>query len=76
MKNTDNFAGTVTEIYNNKKIIIDGCDGIIDFSDDEIILKSGRLKLTIVGKNLEIILLSDNKVVAKGYISSVNYSYF
>lgn len=74
-KQIENSAGTVTEIYNNKKIIIDGCDGIIDFNDENIIIKSGRLKVTITGNNLKIVLFSRYNIVVEGYISSLNYAY-
>lgn len=74
-KQLENPTGTVTEIYNNKKIVIDGCDGIIDFSDEIISIKSGRLKISIVGNRLKIIIFSKYNIVIEGYITSVNYTY-
>lgn len=68
-------AGTRTEIENNKRVIIDGCDGIIDYSDDEVIVKSGRLKITTVGRQLRLKVLTDSAAVIEGFIMSIHYGY-
>ncbi len=67
---------SVTEITGNKRVVLDGCDGLLDFNDELVILKSGKLKIKIDGKNLKISVFTDDTAVIDGYISSVNFNYF
>ncbi len=69
-------SGVVTEIIGNHKVIIDGCDGIVDFFDDCIIIKSGKLKVSIIGKMLKIKILAENSAVIEGIVENVSYTYF
>ncbi len=62
-----------TEIQGNKRVIIDGCESIIDFCDEEIIVKAGRLNIIVKGRDLKIKLLAEKSAVVEGRISSVNY---
>lgn len=67
--------GAVTEIQGNKRLILDGCDGIVDYSDDEIILRAGRLLVRINGRDLRIKTLTEGAAVAEGLITEVKYGY-
>ncbi len=69
-------SSTYTEIYGNKKIIVDGCSGITDYDDKEISIKSGKMDIIIKGNALKLKVLNDSAAVIEGYISSVNFSYF
>ncbi|MEG1426879.1 MAG: YabP/YqfC family sporulation protein [Oscillospiraceae bacterium] len=69
------FAGTHTEIESNKRVVVDGCDGIVDYGDDEVIVKSGRLIITISGRDLRLKILTDSSAVIEGYLSSVHFGY-
>lgn len=64
-----------SEVYGNKRAIIDGCDSIVDFSEEEIIVKSGRLYVNIEGKNLKIKVLIDKSAVIEGFIIAIKFSY-
>ncbi len=67
--------GTHVQILGNKEIIIDGCDGVINYNENSVSVKSNRLKITIEGENMRIKTLSDKDISLKGFIKSVNYEY-
>lgn len=75
MGDYDVLRTAYTEIYGNKRIVIDGSDGIIDFTDKLISAKSGKMKIITEGSNLKIKIMTEGAVVIDGYISSVRFSY-
>lgn len=64
-----------TEISGNKHIVIDGCEGITDFTDSLIAVKSGKMKIITEGNNLKIKILTNHTIVIDGYINCVRFSY-
>lgn len=68
-------TGAFTEIHGNKRMVVDGCDGIMDYTDDKVIIKSGRLKITAEGRDLRLKILTDSAAVIEGFIQCVNFSY-
>ena len=67
--------GVRTEIFGNKCIIIEGCESIVEYKDEVIKVKSGRMYSEIIGKNLKITRLTLNSLSISGSIHSVNFSY-
>ncbi len=70
-----NVSGAFIQITNNKSIVVDGCDSIIDFNDELIELRSGKLKISILGKKLNIKIFIDNTSVIEGIIQNVSFNY-
>ncbi len=70
-----NAAGLHTQIYGNKQVIVDGCQSVLDYTDDSVSLKCGRLKVCIKGTEIKIRILSDTQAVVEGIIQAVNYEY-
>ncbi|MFI3206004.1 MAG: YabP/YqfC family sporulation protein [Clostridia bacterium] len=64
-----------TEIFSNKRLTVQGCQGIIDYNNEEITIKTGQLKMTIKGKNLKIHVFTDTNADIEGYISSINFEH-
>lgn len=69
------ILGPRIEIVGNRNVIIDGCDGIIDYDDEKVSVKLGRLKVDISGKSLRLKVLTLNSAIIEGYIRSVEYIY-
>ena len=60
--------GTRTEICSNRCVTVDGCDGIVDYNDELIILRCGRMKINIAGKDLRLTVFTDTSAVVEGII--------
>ena len=69
------LSGMYTQIFMNKRVIIENCDGIIDYNQEEVVIKTGKLSVVVVGKDLKIKALTDKTADIEGFISSISFSY-
>lgn len=69
------ILGPRIEVISNRNVIIDGCDGIIDYDDERVSIKLGRIKADITGKKLRLKMLTDNSAVIEGYVKNIEYIY-
>lgn len=67
------IAGAHTEIFSNKKIIIEGCQSIVDYQNNYIKLKLKKGFLNILGNEFLITAFDDEKIVIKGNIVSIEF---
>lgn len=74
-ENAKSKLGARTEICGNRSVTVDGCSGIIEYSDETVSVKAGKIKITITGKNLIIVIFTEDCVVVEGFILNVGYSY-
>lgn len=74
MKVTD-YGGIRTEVRGNRYVCLEGCDGIIDYSHEEISVKAGKMKICLKGRDLRIDYYSAAGIVVEGVLSSVEYGY-
>lgn len=60
-----------TEILGNERVIIEGCDGIIAYTAEEIGFRCGRRQVWVHGKNLRMICIDTDSAVLGGRIEEV-----
>lgn len=69
------FTGASTmQICGNREITLDGCKGIVEYSDFEIKIKTLNGGVSIFGRDLNIKYLSVNSVVVEGKIKAVEFA--
>lgn len=68
-------GGSLIELYGNRTAVVDGCDGIVDYSDESVILRAGRLTVKFSGRGLRLKCLTVSSAVIEGYISAVEYTH-
>lgn len=68
-------GGPVVELYGNRRAVVDGCDGIVDYDQEKVVLRAGRLTLEIQGEGLRLTRLTENSAVIQGRIHQVSYVY-
>ena len=66
-------GGAHIEINSNREVVIDGCRGIIDYSEESVRINVGNGSVTFSGKNLMIKTLTDKEAVIAGCISAVEF---
>lgn len=71
--NTELLNCAHTEIYSNKKIIIEGCYGIVDYQNDLIKLKLKKGFITLNGSELLVISFENEKIDIKGNFISIEF---
>lgn len=61
------------EAEGNREICVDGCRGILEYSQDKIRLNTGKLVITFTGDGIEIKSHSEIQTVISGNILSVEF---
>ena len=57
----------------NREVIIDGCYGIIEYSDCLISVNIGKSTLKIIGCDFSISDYSESNIIVKGIIKSIDF---
>lgn len=66
------FSGMMTvEIRGFYEIMIHGCRGITDYSENTCILSSDKFDVVISGCGLELNVFNDDRIIIRGEIESV-----
>ncbi len=68
-------GGAVISITGNRCAVVDGCDGVMDYDEERVILRTGRLTVCISGRGLRLASLTENSAVIQGTIAAVEYTY-
>lgn len=68
-------GGSFIQLTGNRSAVVDGCDGIVDYDDEKVILRTGRLTVRFLGRGLKLKRLTENSAVIEGFIGSVEYTY-
>lgn len=70
----DTFGGCAhVEIRGNTQAIVDGCCGVLEYSDNAISLNTGRMTVCFRGCDLTILSMQNGQAVIKGLICSLEY---
>ena len=64
-------SGGLIQLTGNRSAVVYGCDGIIDYDEENIVLRSGRLVVRFTGRGLALRRLTENSAVIEGLISGV-----
>ncbi len=68
-------GAAVISITGNRSVVVDGCDGIVDYDEKMVILRTGRLTVRLEGHGLRLKKLTENSAVIEGVIAKVEYAY-
>lgn len=60
-------------LFGNKEAVIDGCYGIIEYSDCCIKLSIGEQIFVMIGSDFDIFDYSDCSITVKGFIKSLEF---
>ena len=61
------------EISGNREVIVEGCEGVLEYGENSISLNTGRLTVRICGCELTIVSMQNGQAVIKGIITGVDY---
>ena len=66
--------GTIrTEILGTAKLILEGCDGVIEYETEKIGLRCGR-RAVWEGQSLRLLCLEEDGAVITGHIEAVRFA--
>ena len=56
------------------KLILEGCDGVIEYETEKIGLRCGRRAVWVEGKSLRLLCLEEDGAVITGHIEAVRFA--
>lgn len=69
------MGGALIELTGNRRAVIDGCDGIVDYDKEKVIVRTGRMTICFSGRSLRLCRLTENSAIIEGFIQQVEYRY-
>jgi sporulation protein YqfC len=61
------------ELMGNKKAVISGCHGIVEYNDDLVRMQTGSGMIRFTGRMLSISCLTEDSAIVEGNILSLEY---
>ena len=62
------------QIRGNREIIIDGCTGLLSYSQENILLETRYCRICIHGRSLNLNNLAKNILAIRGFIKNVEFN--
>lgn len=71
---TDTVSGYAhMEISGNREVILEGCKGVLEYSDCVIAMNTGKLTVKLCGCDMTIISMQGSQAIIKGVITSIEF---
>lgn len=71
----DSFSGYAhIELCGNREAIVEGCLGILEYSDCSVAINTGKLIVRFNGSDLTITSMQDSLTVIKGILTCIDFS--
>lgn len=61
------------ELFGNREIIIEGCMGVLEYSDTYLKLRLPKGALTVCGSGFDIVTFEGTAITVKGNMSSLEF---
>ena len=68
------FPDAHIEMNGNREATLEGCRGILEYTEGVVRLSADRMIVRFVGRDLELRSLTSSTVVVTGFIASVEFS--
>lgn len=62
------------EMMGNKEAVIEHCQGVLEYNDQIVRVKAGKLTLKFTGRDLCLRTMTGDSVVVEGYFTSVEFA--
>ena len=72
-ESTLSVAGVHIELNSNREAVIEGCTGVLSYSDEAIRLTVSGMVLKFTGRNLSIGGMDRSSAVVSGYITALEF---
>lgn len=69
----DFIRGAHIELFSNREITVEGCTGVLEYSNDYIKLNLGKGALILCGQSLDVLFFENDTITVRGKISSIEF---
>jgi len=67
------LSGFRMEISGNREAVLEGCGGVLEYSEDSIRVRAGKMSVRFTGRNLKIKCLTADSLVVEGYLTGLEF---
>lgn len=67
------FSGFRIEIKGNREVVLEGCGGVQEYSEETVRVKAGKMSIRFSGRNLKIQCLTADSLVLEGYLTGMEF---
>ena len=64
------IPGQIT-LTGNRRAVVEGCDGVVDYGEERMLFRMGRRTVTLTGKKLRLVRLTEDSAVVEGLLEQV-----
>lgn len=61
------------EFFGNRKAVVEGCQGILEYDSDVVRVKAGRLIIRFSGRGLEIKCMTSDSLIVEGFLTGLEF---
>ena len=66
-------GGSHIELLGNREAVVEGCQGILEYGDDVVRVRAGRLIVRFTGRNLKIRCMTADSLVVEGFLRGMEF---
>jgi len=67
------LSGFRMEISGNREAVLEGCGGVLEYSEEAIRVRAGKMSIRFTGRNLKIKCLTADSLVVEGYLTGLEF---
>ncbi len=64
---------THMELNGNTQVTVEGCGGILEYENEVIRVKTGKMVTKFTGRGLQIRCLTDDSLIVEGFLTSIEF---
>ncbi|MBS6860123.1 MAG: YabP/YqfC family sporulation protein [Clostridiales bacterium] len=66
-------GGCHIELLGNREAVVEGCQGILEYDDDVVRVRAGKLVVRFTGRNLKIRCMTADSLVVDGFLRGMEF---
>lgn len=67
------LSGFRLEISGNREAVLEGCGGVLEYSEETIRVRAGKMSVRFSGRGLKIKCLTADSFVVEGYLTGLEF---
>ena len=68
----ENRLATI-QLTGNRRAVVEGCDGVVDYGEEQVLVRLGRRVVTLTGRRLRLVRLTEDSAVVEGVLERVDF---
>ncbi|WP_101697696.1 YabP/YqfC family sporulation protein [Clostridium minihomine] len=67
------LSGFRLEIKGNREAVLEGCGGVLEYGEDTVRVRAGKMSVRFTGRDIKIKCLTADSLVVEGYLTGLEF---